>query len=261
VRGYRICARKRNKGVRRPREATDRAEPERIGGGDANESVGEGNTAFNGQKAMGSDEIITITGHRIYPDRASLYQGLDRIHAKQYYFGGARGIDSDALEYLARTQTASIKTVVVPNRVIDQTFSSREIMRLYADEIIELKNTGPERYMIRNKFMVDRSTRVEAFYDFRGHGGTFNTIRYSEATGKPFKVNPLVEFRFNDYMNMSEISFRNWVKMMKRLHVNVSAVKGIILSYIQNILNTTVHDFATDMGCFGCNSIEQLMIY
>jgi len=210
---------------------------------------------------MPNDQIITITGHRIYEDPAALYRGLDQLQAKQYYFGGARGVDTDALKYISNTQPGSIRSVVVPNRLIDQPLESIRVINNYATEIIELKNTGPDRYMIRNKYMVDRSTRIEAFYDFRGHGGTFNTIRYSEATGKPFNVNPLVEFRYNDYMEMSELSFKNWVQMMKKLHVNVSAVKGIILNYIQNILNTTIHDFATDIGCYGCNSIEQMMKY
>lgn len=204
------------------------------------------------------DDIITITGHRDYPDRAALYRGLDRYQARHYYFGGARGVDSDALEYLARTQPRSIRTVVVPNRLIDQPLSSQAITRRYATEIIELRNTGPDRYMIRNNYMVDRSTRVRAFYDFRGYGGTKNTMDYALKEGKPLSVQPLREFSFKEFTSMKKEEFQDWVLRMKELKVDLPSIKKIILRVILEILGMTVQTFIQSLGFIGVKSLEAL---
>ncbi|MBA7572488.1 hypothetical protein ES708_14268 [subsurface metagenome] len=131
-------------------------------------------------------DIIAISGHRDYPDRASFLRGLDNLRAREYIFGGARGADSDALYHIARTQPKAIRTVIVPNRAIDQPVSARQITSQHATRVIELKNTGAGRFQIRNRAMVDRSTHLRAFYDFRGSGGTLNTIEYARSKGKSF---------------------------------------------------------------------------
>lgn len=187
-----------------------------------------------------SADVIAITGHRVYPDPANLYRGLDRLNAREYYFGGARGVDTDALNYISRTQPGSVRTVVVPNRVIDQPFISQEAIRLHATRVIELRNTGSDRYMIRNRFMVDKSTHLRAFYDFRGRGGTYNTIEYARSRGTNFDVYPLNGFNKNDVMNMSEKGFRTWTGMIRRYKVPLIYVKGIILEYMRQTGNTAL---------------------
>lgn len=202
--------------------------------------------------------IIAITGHRDYPDRAALYGGLDDMKADHYYFGGARGIDSDALEYISRTQPGSERTVVVPNRVIDQSFEAQRIIKQHATNVIELRNTGPDRYMIRNEYMVDKSTEVRAFYDFRGKGGTHNTIEYARLKGKPFTVEPMVDYDYQKYMDMPRPEFDTWFKTMKHYNVRLRSIKGILFGRLKRIYSMSIEDFSRDMGCPGCRSLEEM---
>ncbi|MQY79687.1 MAG: hypothetical protein GH151_10920 [Bacteroidetes bacterium] len=206
------------------------------------------------------DQIIAITGHRVYPDRAALYSGLDNLRAQEYYFGGARGIDSDALEYISRTQPRSIRTVVVPNRVIDQPLGAQAIIEKHATRVIELRNTGPDRYMIRNKFMVDNSEKTVAFYDFRGKGGTFNTIEYAKSKGKDLKVYSLRDFTFNEFQGMSKQEFGSLVNTMKNYKVNLSAVKSMLLRMIIENYHMTVEAFSLSLGYDGVKTLEQLWL-
>lgn len=203
-------------------------------------------------------DSITITGHRVYPDRAALYRGLDRISARQYFLGGAQGVDNDALKYLSESQPGALKTVVVPNRVIDQPLLSRVAIEKYATRVVELRNTEPGRYAIRNRFMVDQSKKTVGFYDFRGRGGTFQTINYALNKGKLLEVNPLVEFDVGKILARSPGQQLNWIKRMKNFKTNLSGVKGIILQIMKNTFRTNVQGIAEKLGYYGVKSLEQL---
>lgn len=207
------------------------------------------------------DDIIAITGHRDYPDRAALYRGLDSMRARQYYLGGARGVDSDALEYIARTQPGSVRTVVVPNRVIDQPLSSQTAIKRYATNVIELRNTGPDRYMVRNRFMVDHSSRTVAFYDYRGRGGTYNTIEYARSKGKLGVVNSLNDYDIDYYRDMSQYEFHDMMCQMKRYNVPLSSVKTLLLQMIIEFFHKTVTSFFKGLGYVGVKTIEQFWSY
>ena len=176
-------------------------------------------------------DIIAITGHRDYPDRSALYRGLDELQAREYVFGGARGVDTDALEYIGQTQPGSHRTVVVPNRVIDQPMDTRAITKHYATEVIELKNSGPDRYQIRNQYMVDRADYTRAFYDQRGHGGTFNTIEYMKAHGKNYSIQPMNEYDPDFLNDLNEQQLRDQLEIMQEEKINLSAIKGAVLNY------------------------------
>lgn len=178
-------------------------------------------------------DIITITGHRDFTDVGSLYRGLDQTNAKQYYLGGARGIDTRALEYLGETRPGSIRTVVVPNRLSHQPAEARVVISKYATNIIELKNTGYNRYQLRNEFMVDRSQSVRAFYDYRPAGGTFNTIKYANSVGKPVGIWGMETVDINAYDKMSPVKFELWLNEMNELNVSEKCVKGIALNYLK----------------------------
>ncbi len=206
---------------------------------------------------MNENDSIAITGHREYTDRAALFRGLDQVHAKHYYFGGARGADSDALEYISRTQPGSIRTVVVPNRLIDQPASAREIIKQHATEVIELRNTGPDRYMIRNRFMVDNSSTTHAFYDYRGRGGTYNTIEYARSEGKLGVVNDINGYDFEEFLGQSQQEFHDILQQMKRYKVPLSAVKMLILHMIIEVFHKTVRAFFQGFGYVGVKTIEQ----
>jgi len=203
-------------------------------------------------------EIIAITGHRDYPDRAALLRGLDRLRAREYVFGGARGVDSDALQHISRTQPGSQRTVVVPNRLRDQPLSTRSITRQNATRVIELKNSSLGRFQARNRFMVDRSTHVRAFYDFRGRGGTFNTIQYARSKGKNISIQPMNRFDKNVILRKSPNAFRGWFNEMRSMKVDLSAVKMIILEFIKTILQTTVRLFIEGLGYAGVKTLEAL---
>ncbi len=207
-----------------------------------------------------TDDIITITGHRDYPDRAALYRGLDRLHARGYLFGGARGVDSDALKYISRTQPRSVRTVVVPNRLIDQPAYARQIARQHATRIIELKNTGRDRYAIRNRYMVDNSRRVHAFFDFRTRGGTVQTINYARIKGKDLSVTPMRKFDFEEFQTMSKPRFQHWVETMKSFKVDLSSIKAIILQVILYVFRMTVAAFIESLGYIGVKSLEALWL-
>ena len=203
-------------------------------------------------------DSIAITGHRDYPDRASLYRGLDRLKARQYYFGGARGIDTDSIEYLSRTQPGSQRTVVVPNRVINQPKVAQVIIKRDATRIIELGNSGPDRFMIRNRYMVDHSERTVAFYDFRGRGGTFNTINYAKGKDKLERVFSMQDYNINEFRRMSKEEFGKWTKSMKQNKVDLSSIKMILLEMIMNVFRMTVGMFADMIGYAGVKTLEEL---
>lgn len=183
---------------------------------------------------------VAITGHRVFPDPGGLYRGLDRLRAREYYFGGARGVDTKALQYISRTQPSSIRTVVVPNRLINQPVYARQIIKQHATRLIELKNTGPDRYFIRNRYIIDRSSHLRAFYDFRGKGGTLQGIEHARRTGKSFDVWPLQKFDKNEIMAMSENRFKHWMHTMRGLRVKLASIKGIIIQYMHNVGHTAL---------------------
>jgi hypothetical protein len=173
--------------------------------------------------------VIAITGHRDYPDRAGFLRGLDRLQADKYLFGGARGADTDALRYLAETQPGATRVVVVPNRLIDQPVVAQAAIKQYANEIIELGNAGPDRYMIRNRYMVDHSDQVAAFYDGRGSGGTYNTIQYAESKGVIVDIMPLVEMNEAAIQAMTWNDFNLWLDGCRIANIPRMCVKSVVI--------------------------------
>jgi hypothetical protein len=185
------------------------------------------------------DKIITnvigITGNRDYPDRAGLFRGLDRLKANRYYLGGARGADTDALEYLGKTQPASTRTVVVPNTLAAQPVSTQGTTARYATEVIELNNTGPDRFQIRNRYIVDHSDRVAAFTDGRKSGGTYNTIRYAELKGVPVDIQPLVSMDKNVILAKGNDDFLIWMEQAEKAKIPRMAIKVWVVEYVKGM--------------------------
>jgi len=203
-------------------------------------------------------DVIAISGHRDYPDRAAFFRGLDNLRAREYIFGGARGADSDALQYLARTQPKSIRTVIVPNRAIDQPLIARVRTSQHATRVIELRNTGAARFQIRNRAMVDRSTHLRAFYDFRGSGGTLNTINYARTSGKSFDTWNLRRYNEAEFMKQTPKEFNAWFQKMRGFKVHLRAVKGLVIRYIKETLKTTVPGFLESLGHAGAKTLESI---
>jgi len=172
---------------------------------------------------------VAFTGNRDYSDRAALYRGLDKIHADKWYFGGARGADSDALEYISRSQPNTVRVVVVPNTVKAQPISVQPGIRRNATEIIELRNTGRDRFQIRNKFMVDRADQVFAFTDGRKSGGTFNTVQYANSQKVPVDTILYSGVDLNNLVYRTEADVMDFIDVSKQQGNTLMSVKGIVI--------------------------------
>lgn len=119
--------------------------------------------------------------------------------ATHFYVGGASGVDTAALQWLAKNSEAAL-TVVVPCRIVDQPVGSTEVIdRLRAEErladVIEMGATllGKAAYHARNRWMVDHSGLVIGFPrgDESVGGGTWYTLNYAAEHGKVRLVVPL----------------------------------------------------------------------
>jgi predicted Rossmann fold nucleotide-binding protein DprA/Smf involved in DNA uptake len=114
-----------------------------------------------------------------------------------FYVGGASGVDTVALQWLAASEAEL--TVVVPCRVVDQPAGSADVIgRLRADgrlAVVEMGATllGRAAYHARDRWMVDHAGLVIGFP--RGAesvgGGTWYTLNYAAEQGKARLVVPL----------------------------------------------------------------------
>ena len=148
--------------------------------------------------------IVAITGHRkLSPSDAALVTA--RVEALIYevrpavvIFGGAVGVDTVALaaarhhrSHRGGTVRAhhSRLVVIVPDVVAAQPHDAREAIRLYADDVVEMRNpiTGYDNffaYHARNREMVDRATHVLAFWDGDVRTGTGSCLAYAARMGR-----------------------------------------------------------------------------
>ncbi|MEV6444765.1 hypothetical protein [Amycolatopsis sp. NPDC051716] len=147
---------------------------------------------------------VTITGTRSIPVKSEL-PGLFDDYLRpfaapdaHFYLGGAAGIDTAALDWLADRSQASL-TVVVPCAVADQPAAAAASIRRWQDasrlvQVVELgaDRLGTAAYHARNRWMVDRSGFVIGFP--RGTdqaSGTWYTVNYAAEQGKPRLVVPV----------------------------------------------------------------------
>jgi hypothetical protein len=152
-------------------------------------------------------KAITVSGARVTNRRFAASN--DELFAQylapfaaedtQFYVGGAVGIDSSALRWLAEKSRAVI-TVVVPATVADQPddaqgeiLAASRLGRL--SDIIELRHPRfpeAEAYHARNRWMVDHSAFLIAFpHGTNSESGTWQTIHYAAASAKPRLIVPL----------------------------------------------------------------------
>jgi predicted Rossmann fold nucleotide-binding protein DprA/Smf involved in DNA uptake len=137
------------------------------------------------------------TGHRDPDEYAALFESYLRPFAgSRFYIGGAKGIDSLALLWLAG-ETAARITIVVPGRVDQQPAEARQAItrsRDSIDEIVELKavELRSPAYHERNRYMVDRSSLTIGFpHHDEPQSGTWQTLNYAAALGKPRLIVPI----------------------------------------------------------------------
>ncbi|MEV5412050.1 hypothetical protein AB0K60_24830 [Thermopolyspora sp. NPDC052614] len=150
---------------------------------------------------------ITITGARSTEHRPK--SDYDRIFAEYlgpfalpgvtFYLGGARGIDSLALLWLA-AETEAVLHVVVPGTLAAQPEDAREAVMASRERgrlagLIELNSPSHpsvEGYHRRNRWMVDKSELVVGFP--RGtdrSSGTWYTLEYAALNDKARLIKPI----------------------------------------------------------------------
>ncbi|MFK0116341.1 hypothetical protein [Streptomyces sp. NPDC090994] len=150
-----------------------------------------------------TERSVTITGTRSTGHRGPTeYTALfgeylgpfaDGAH---FYVGGARGIDSLALLWLARNTEAGL-TVVVPGTVEQQPEEARQAIVRVRDrltDIVQLR--APElntaAYHARNRWMVDHSAMTIGFPRAgQAQSGTWQTLTYTRDMGKPHLIVPV----------------------------------------------------------------------
>jgi predicted Rossmann fold nucleotide-binding protein DprA/Smf involved in DNA uptake len=153
------------------------------------------------------ERSVAITGTRSIGDAPvdelaeafSAYLGPFAGSTAHFYVGGASGVDTAALQWLAANTEAAL-TVVVPCRIVDQPAGSAQVIeRLQSEgrlaDVVEMGATllGKQAYHARNRWMVDRADIVIGFP--RGAesagGGTWYTLNYAAEQGKVRLVVPL----------------------------------------------------------------------
>jgi hypothetical protein len=153
------------------------------------------------------ERSVAVTGTRSIGDApvdglAEAFEAYLRPFADptaHFYVGGASGVDTAALLWLAGSSEAAL-TVVVPCRIVDQPAGSvAAIDRLRGEgrlaDVVEMGATllGKAAYHARNRWMVDHAGLVIGFP--RGAesvgGGTWYTLNYAADRGKARLVVPL----------------------------------------------------------------------
>lgn len=149
---------------------------------------------------------VTITGsrcteHREPAEYGLLFDAYLRPFAGEnshIYVGGALGIDTLALDWLAEHTPVAL-TVVVPCTLADQPEQARQTV-LSATRctqrvsLVELgaPRLGVEAYYARNRWMVDHSDLVIGFpHGDNPRSGTWYTIHYGAEHGRPRLIVPI----------------------------------------------------------------------
>jgi len=138
------------------------------------------------------------TGHKSLTEYANLFEQYlgPFAPAAHFYIGGAVGIDSLALLWLADQTPASI-TIVAPGTVSQQPTEAQEAVarsRSRITEIVELAaaELRSPAYHARNRWMVDPASMTIGFpHATEPSTGTWQTINYTAEKGKPRLIVPV----------------------------------------------------------------------
>ncbi|WP_320780225.1 DNA-processing protein DprA [Streptomyces sp. CRN 30] len=116
---------------------------------------------------------------------------------REFFLGGAVGIDSLALLWLAGNSASRI-TVVVPGTLAQQPAEARQAAERCRDRIESIVELGADElrtpaYHARNTYMVDRARMVIGFprEGPESTSGTWQTINYASSQGKPRLIVPV----------------------------------------------------------------------
>ncbi len=146
--------------------------------------------------------IIAITGIRdIHLDSHQIVESVIFAYVKafpeaHFYFGGARGVDTIALE-VAHEGGAFCK-VIVPFTVGDQPTEAADTIRKCAREIREMKLPhGRRAFLMRNEALIHPADLVLGFTDVKLEGGTHHAMTLARKQDKTL-VGVLVKNRHFD---------------------------------------------------------------
>ncbi|MFD6585465.1 hypothetical protein ACFWED_01125 [Streptomyces anulatus] len=157
-------------------------------------------TTYDTERIM---RTITITGtrrtgHKTLAEYADLFEQYlgPFAPAAHFYIGGATGIDSLALLWLA-DQTSAPITIVAPGTMGQQPDEARGAVarsRGRISEIVELAaaELRAPAYHARNRWMVDHTSMTIGFpRAAEPSTGTWPTIDYTAEQGKPRLIVPV----------------------------------------------------------------------
>ncbi|MEV7871525.1 hypothetical protein AB0P17_36745 [Streptomyces sp. NPDC088124] len=139
------------------------------------------------------------TGHRSlteYADLFAQYLGPFATPTSHFFIGGAKGIDSLSLLWLAGNTRATL-TVVVPGTLAQQPAEARQAITRTRERISEVVELGAEElrtpaYFARNRWMVDRAHMTIGFpLEGAPPSGTWQTLDYTADQGKPRLIVPV----------------------------------------------------------------------
>lgn len=147
---------------------------------------------------------VTITGTRDVGGRLeALRAGIEEFVAPfagagvRFHLGGAAGVDSVCLRWLAAETEAEL-VVVVPATLAEQPAEARSAVAeaVSAGRLTSLVELGltarTDGYHARNRWMVDRSDLVIGFpLAVTEGGGTGHTLDYARSLGRPRLIAPL----------------------------------------------------------------------
>jgi predicted Rossmann fold nucleotide-binding protein DprA/Smf involved in DNA uptake len=135
---------------------------------------------------------LGITGSRDIPEggleiiKAQMAAYVANPRITKIIFGGARGADTEALRAAlnSRTEEKPKLVVVVPMTVDRQPQETRYITR-QADEVVELGLEYHDGvYIIRDRWIVENSNQLAAFWNGKEGSGTHKTMKIAEKSKK-----------------------------------------------------------------------------
>ena len=112
---------------------------------------------------------------------------------QQFITGGALGVDLDAADVVLSLQQKAPTLghlLVLPYEKQGDRYALKDknrhnVIQKQSEVIILSDNYTPWCMQQRNEYMVDNADLVAAFVSGKKTGGTYNTIRYAQKTGKP----------------------------------------------------------------------------
>lgn len=141
------------------------------------------------------------TGHRRpswFADLFDTYLGPWATDDAHFYVGGAVGIDSLTLSWLARNSSSRI-TVVVPGTIKQQPAEAWQAIERSRERIAEIVELGARElhtpaFHARNRYMVDH-TQITLGFPLEGSegsgSGTWQTLTYTASQVKPRLIVPV----------------------------------------------------------------------